>query len=55
MLMKATAQINQISDLHLLDLLDSRGTQEPNLSGNSEMRSSLTRSFMGPSTMTGRV
>lgn len=34
---------------------DLRGTQEPNLSGNSEMRSSLTRSFMGPRTMTGRV
>lgn len=34
---------------------DLRGTQEPNLSGNSEMRSSLTRSFMGPRTMTGRA
>ena len=33
----------------------SRGTQEPNLSGNSEMRSSLTRSFIGPRTMTGLV
>lgn len=38
-----------------LGLRYSRGTQEPNLSGNSEMRSSLIRSFIGPSTMTGRV
>lgn len=34
---------------------DSRGTQEPNLSGNSEIRSSFIRSFMGPRMMTGRV
>lgn len=35
--------------------LDLRGTQDPNLSGNSEIRSSLIRSFMGPRMMTGRV
>lgn len=35
--------------------VDSRGTQLPNLSGNSEMRSSLMRSLSGPRTMTGRV
>lgn len=44
-----------LSRLLLLWERHSRGTQEPNLSGNSEMRSSLTRSFIGPSTMTGRV
>lgn len=33
----------------------SRGTQLPYLSGNSEMRSSLIRSFSGPRMMTGRV
>lgn len=32
-----------------------RGTQLPNLSGNSEIRSSLIRSFSGPRMMTGRV
>lgn len=32
-----------------------RGTQLPNLSGNSEMRSSLTLSFSGPRMMTGLV
>ena len=34
---------------------DSRGMQLPNLSGNSEMRSSLILSFRGPRMMTGRV
>jgi len=34
---------------------NSRGTQLPNLSGNSEMRSSLMRSLSGPRTITGRV
>ena len=33
----------------------SRGTQLPNLSGNSVMRSSLTRSFNGPRITTGRA
>ena len=33
----------------------SRGTQLPNLSGNSEMRSSLMRSLSGPRMTTGRV
>ena len=32
-----------------------RGTQLPNLSGNSEMRSSLILSLSGPKTITGRV
>lgn len=32
-----------------------RGTQLPNLSGNSEIRSSLIRSLSGPRMMTGRV
>ena len=32
-----------------------RGTQLPNLSGNSEMRSSLILSLSGPSTITGLV
>lgn len=35
--------------------LDSRGTQEPNLWGNSEMRSSFTLSFIGPKIITGLV
>lgn len=35
--------------------VNSRGTQLPNLSGNSEMRSSLMRSLSGPRTITGRV
>lgn len=30
-----------------------RGTQDPNLSGNSEIRSSLILSFIGPRIMTG--
>lgn len=32
-----------------------RGMQLPNLSGNSEMRSSFIRSFNGPRIITGRV
>lgn len=35
--------------------VNSRGTQEPNLCGNSEMRSSFTLSFIGPRMITGRV
>lgn len=32
-----------------------RGTHDPNLSGNSEIKSSLIRSFSGPNMITGRV
>lgn len=32
-----------------------RGTQEPNLSGYSAIKSSLMRSFSGPKIITGRV
>ena len=32
-----------------------RGTQLPNLSGNSDIRSSFILSFNGPRTITGRV
>ena len=40
---------------HIMTDDDSRGMQLPNLSGNSEMRSSLILSFRGPRMMTGRV
>lgn len=35
--------------------LNLRGTQDPNLSGYSEIKSSLIRSFSGPRIITGRV
>lgn len=41
--------------LHKFLSFNLRGTQLPNLSGNSEMRSSLTLSFRGPRMMTGLV
>lgn len=33
----------------------SRGTHDPNLSGNSEIKSSFILSFIGPNIITGRV
>lgn len=33
----------------------SRGTHDPNLSGNSEIKSSFILSFIGPNMITGRV
>lgn len=48
----------QLYFVYCLDLcvaVNSRGTQEPNLWGNSEMRSSFTRSFIGPNIITGLV
>lgn len=41
--------------LDLFVAVNSRGTQEPNLWGNSEMRSSFTLSFIGPNMITGLV
>lgn len=32
-----------------------RGTHDPNLSGNSEIKSSFILSFIGPNMITGRV
>lgn len=48
--------VERYHKLVIISLLDNlRGTQLPNLSGNSEMRSSLMRSLSGPRTITGRV
>lgn len=47
----ALPRVPNLTHLGLPVLL--RGTQDPNLCGNSEMRSSLTRSFIGPKMITG--